>query len=117
MAARVKDVPPRASKAAVFAQNFAASKVERTSLAFCSLVARLRITPRNPPVLIGKPAIVIHRGQRNPAFPALTQNERFPRFALRIKRVEFLIETFFGRLAGIDGAAEARRRFVFRLLA
>jgi hypothetical protein len=45
--------------------------------------------------------------QHLPAFMLLAQDIRLTGFALRVQRVEGLIETFFRRLPRIDGAANA----------
>jgi hypothetical protein len=50
----------------------------------------------------GEAAVVIELGQRDPAFAPLTPNESLGSLALRIERVEFLIETLFGRLPRVD---------------
>jgi hypothetical protein len=41
----------------------------------------------------------------------LTLNEGFGGFTLRIERVEFLLESFFGRFPGVDRATKAGRPF------
>jgi len=41
----------------------------------------------------------------------LALDERLARFALGVERIEFLFEAVFGRLAGVDGAAEPLIRF------
>jgi hypothetical protein len=52
-----------------------------------------------------KPPSSLEFGQRDPAFASLALNEGFGRFALRIERVEFLLEAFFGRFSRVDGVS------------
>src|SRR5713226_9217276 len=56
----------------------------------------------------GQTAIVICGLHQAPALPPLALDERFARLALRVERIEILLESFFGRLARIDRAAPKR---------
>ena len=56
------------------------------------------------------PAIVVLVRQRNPALGALARDVGEPRLALGVERVELLLETLLGGLAGIDRAAELAGR-------
>jgi len=49
-------------------------------------------------------SVVVVIGESNPAFVALALDIRLGAFALRIERIELLIESFFGRLARVDRA-------------
>jgi len=51
-----------------------------------------------------EPAVVVAVREGLPALPALAQDEGLGRFALCIERVEVLVQTLLGRLAGVDGA-------------
>jgi hypothetical protein len=53
----------------------------------------------------GEPAIIISLGQAYPAFMALTANEGLAGLALRLQRIEFLLEPFLGGFAGVDRTA------------
>src|SRR5579862_182463 len=59
----------------------------------------LQIAPRAP-------AIVIGLRQAGPALMTLAHDERLAGFALRMQRVELLLQPLFGGFAGIDGAAQ-----------
>ena len=56
----------------------------------------------------GDAAIVIGRRQGRPPFVTLATGIGFAGLALRIERVERLLEPFFRRLAGVDRAAAGR---------
>src|SRR4051794_999546 len=56
----------------------------------------------------GQPAIIIGGLDQPPALAALTADERLAGFALRMQRVEILLQPFLGRFAGVDGAAPWR---------
>src|SRR5438270_4941537 len=58
----------------------------------------------------GEPAVVISRAQAHPAFVALAVDEGLASFALRLQRIEFLLEPLFGRFAGIDRTASLSGR-------
>src|SRR5580658_1533141 len=60
----------------------------------------------------GEAAVVIELGQRNPSLAPLAPDESLGGLALRIERVEFLFEPFFGRFARVDRAAQASRRWL-----
>src|SRR6516164_9968684 len=53
----------------------------------------------------GEAAVVITRGQAHPAFVHLAADERFAGFALRLQRIELLIEPLLGGFAGVDRTA------------
>ena len=53
----------------------------------------------------GDTAVVVVRGQGDPAFGFLTVDMRFTQLPLCRQRIERLRQPFFGRLSGIDGAA------------
>src|SRR5262252_4656367 len=46
-----------------------------------------------------------NKRQADPAFVPLTIDERFAGLALRLQRIEFLLEPFLGGFAGVDRAA------------
>jgi len=52
-----------------------------------------------------EPAIVIISRQAHPAFVPLAVDEGFAGFALRLQRIEFLIEPLLGGFAGVDRTA------------
>src|SRR6266853_841406 len=56
-----------------------------------------------------EPAIVVAGPGQCPALVALAADVGFAGFALRLKRVEFLLEPFLGGFAGVDRAALAAR--------
>jgi hypothetical protein len=56
----------------------------------------------------GEAAVIIEFGQSVPSFAPLALDEGLGGFALRVERVEFLIEAFFGRFPRVDRAAQAR---------
>jgi hypothetical protein len=60
-------------------------------------------------VSAGVAAVVVAGGRQGPTFGTLAGDEGLGGFALRIERVELLFQTFFGGLAGVDGAADRRR--------
>jgi hypothetical protein len=49
-----------------------------------------------------EPAIVINSRQAHPAFVPLAVDERLAGLALRLQRIEFLLEPLLRRFAGID---------------
>jgi len=51
-------------------------------------------------------AVVITFGQAHPAFVPLARNEGLASLALRLQRIEFLLEPLFGRFAGVDRTAD-----------
>jgi hypothetical protein len=57
----------------------------------------------------GKATVVISGRYQLPALVPLAQDVGFARFALRIERVERLLQTLFRRLPSVDGAADPRR--------
>jgi hypothetical protein len=54
----------------------------------------------------GEAAVVVLVGQLDPALGPLACNVGAARLALRVEAVEFHVEPFLGRLAGVDRAAE-----------
>src|SRR6202011_4698458 len=54
-----------------------------------------------------EPAVVITFRQAHPAFVPLARDEGLTGFALRVQRIELLLEPLLGRLAGIDRTADA----------
>ena len=56
----------------------------------------------------GQTAIVISGLDQAPSFTGLALDERFAGLALRMQRVEVLLQSFFGRFARIDRAAANR---------
>lgn len=52
------------------------------------------------------PAVVVTIGKRDPAFLRLAGDVAFRGIPLRIERVELLLQSFFVRLASVDGAAD-----------
>ena len=54
----------------------------------------------------GETAIVITVRHQEPAFGPLAGDIGLTGLALGVEAVEFLLEAFFGRLAGVDRAAE-----------
>src|ERR1019366_7488293 len=55
----------------------------------------------------GKAAVIICGLAQPPAFPLLTADVCLTGLALRVQRIELLLEALFGRLAGVDRAAPA----------
>src|SRR6516225_2453411 len=53
----------------------------------------------------GEAAVVVTSGQAHPAFVPLAADERFAGFALRLQRIELLIEPLLGGFAGVDRTA------------
>src|SRR3954470_391241 len=53
----------------------------------------------------GQPAVIVGGLDQPPALAALAADERLAGFALRMQRVEILLQPFFRRFAGVDGAA------------
>src|SRR5438270_547156 len=56
-----------------------------------------------------EPAVVVAGSGQYPAFVALAADEGLASFALRGKRVELLLEPFFGGFAGVDRTSLAGR--------
>ena len=54
----------------------------------------------------GEPAVIITRGKANPAFVALTGDEGLAGFALRLQRIELLLEPLLGGFAGVDRTSD-----------
>ena len=54
----------------------------------------------------GEPAVIISRAQADPAFVTLAVDEGLAGFALRLQRIEFLLEPLLGRFAGVDRTAD-----------
>ena len=54
------------------------------------------------------------RRQSDPTFVLLTCDEGLTGFPLRIERVEALLETLLGRLAGVDGAPQFRVALLYQ---
>src|SRR5262249_42274895 len=54
---------------------------------------------------VGEPAIVISRAQTHPAFVALAGDKGLAGLALRLQRIEFLVEPLLRRFAGVDCTA------------
>src|SRR3984893_18586405 len=54
----------------------------------------------------GKAPIVIHVGKRDPSGMTLAYDIGLARLPLSIERIEFLLEAFVGRFAGVDRAAD-----------
>src|SRR5207248_8820623 len=54
----------------------------------------------------GKPAVVISRAQAYPALVPLAVDEGLAGLALRLQRIEFLVEPLLGGLAGGDRTAD-----------
>ncbi len=52
-------------------------------------------------------AVVVGGLDQTPSFASLALDERFARLALCVQRVEVLLQSFLGRLAGVDRAAPA----------
>ena len=63
----------------------------------------------------GKSPVVISVRQTHPAGTLLTGNVGFGRFPLGVERIELLVQTFAGTLAGVDRAPHGRRRCSLRL--
>ena len=57
----------------------------------------------------GEPAIIIGSLDQPPALASLAADKGFARRALRLQRVERLLQPFLGGFAGVDGAAPYRR--------
>jgi hypothetical protein len=53
-------------------------------------------------VSIGDPTIIITRAHADPAFVPLPVDEGLAGFALRLQRIEFLLEPLLGRFASVD---------------
>ena len=53
----------------------------------------------------GKSAVIISLGQGHPAFVSLAVDERLAGLALRLQRIELLLEPLFGGFARVDRAA------------
>src|SRR5262249_2056048 len=64
----------------------------------------------------GVATVVVALGQASPAFMLLAGDVGLSRFALRVERVELLLQAFFTRFAGIDGAAQLARRLWKRVV-
>ena len=58
----------------------------------------------------GEPAIVIGGLDQPPSLAPLAADESLASLALRVQRVEVLLQPFLGRFAGVDRAAPRRRR-------
>ena len=58
-------------------------------------------------IAAGEPAVIIAGSRQHPALVLLAANVGLAGFALRRKRVEFLLEPFLGGFAGVDRAAPA----------
>jgi hypothetical protein len=58
----------------------------------------------------GEPAVVITFRQAHPAFVPLARDEGLTGFALRLQRIELLLEPLLGRFAGVDRTAHASVR-------
>src|SRR5260221_799862 len=58
----------------------------------------------------GKPAIIIGGLDQPPALAPLAADKGLAGFALRLQRVELLLQPVLGGFAGVDGAAPYRRR-------
>src|SRR4051794_23407822 len=56
----------------------------------------------------GQPTIIVGGLDQPPALALLAADEGFAGFALRMQRVEILLQLFLGRFAGVDGAASYR---------
>src|SRR6266478_4362080 len=54
----------------------------------------------------GEPAVIIIFGQACPAFVALAGDEGLAGLALRLQRIEFLLEPLLGGFAGVDRTAD-----------
>jgi len=54
----------------------------------------------------GEPAVVISLGQAHPAFVPLAVDESLAGFALRLQRIELLLEPLLGGFAGVDRTAD-----------
>src|SRR5262249_28579818 len=50
----------------------------------------------------GEPAVIIARAQADPAFVPLAVDEGLTGLALRLQRIELLLEPLLGRFAGVD---------------
>jgi hypothetical protein len=57
-------------------------------------------------VAAGEAAVVVALRHTGPAQGGLALDVSAARFALGVKRAEFLVEPFLGRLAGVDGTAD-----------
>src|SRR5258708_770712 len=55
-------------------------------------------------VAAGESAVIVESGQERPTEVALALNVCFGCLPLSLERIEFLVEPFFGRLSGVDGA-------------
>src|SRR6476661_252727 len=55
----------------------------------------------------GEPAVVISRALAHPAFVPLAVDEGLAGFALRLQRIEFLLEPFLGRFASVDRTTDS----------
>src|SRR5438445_2753705 len=53
-----------------------------------------------------EPAVIISRAQADPAFLPLALDKGLAGFALRLQRIEFLLEPLLGRFAGVDRTAD-----------
>src|SRR6202051_3995293 len=51
-------------------------------------------------------SVVVHFGERDPSGMTLARDVGLTCFALRVERVEFLLETLVGRFAGVDRATK-----------
>src|SRR6202040_4363415 len=54
----------------------------------------------------GEPTIIITHAHADPAFVPLAVDEGLAGFALRLQRIEFLLEPFLGRFASVDPTAD-----------
>src|SRR2546427_808156 len=105
---------PRCSK---YKAKMARTRTASSSLMTSFLVGRdagqepLQCRPVE--VAAGIAAVVVAVGQAGPAGMGLAVDIGFRRFALGVQRVEVLVETFFGALAGVDGTAHWRGRVRF----
>ena len=69
------------------------SEIVSSPIAYARIAAIRR--PGNQPRAsrrAGEPAVVINSGQAHPAFVALAVDKRLAGFALRLQRIEFLLE-------------------------
>src|SRR6266404_344243 len=55
----------------------------------------------------GEPAVIVSRAQAHPAFLPLAVDEGLAGLALRLQRIEFLLEPLLGRFASVDRTADS----------
>jgi len=67
---------------------------------------KVKVTVRDLPYLRDQPAVIITRAQAHPGLVALAGDEGLAGLALRLQRIEFLLQPLLGGFAGVDRTAD-----------